>query len=298
MNWLFFALLAPFLYAVTTFIDKYIVSKEVKDYSALPIYIGFIGLLTGTVFWILTGFPILTLRDGLIVLLTGVLTGWSVIFYYKAISQEDASIVNILFQMFPVITLILAFIFLKETISGKQLFGFTFVLIGSILISLKKEKRKTHISAAFFLILIVDFFWAISGVLMKFALNANSFSKILSYESWGIGLGALTIYFIMGSVRKAFKKSIKTVTKRALKVIILNELLYVSAKSFTFLAFSLGTVTLVSVLENTQALYSIFLGVILTKLFPSVFREQISKKDLAKKMVASSLFLLGIFLTY
>lgn len=295
-TWIFYALLAPAVYAVVNFIDKYLLSKEVKDYNAMPIYTAITGFVVGTLFWVVNGFPLLSSRDSLIVIATGILTTWSLIAYFKALSFEETSKVIILFQMLPIVTLLLSFLFLKETITPKQFIGFILIIFASIAVSVEKEKKGFILSPAFFYILIYDILWAASGVLIKFAINANSFWKILSYESWGIGIGGIMVYLIISPIRNAFNKSLKKITKRALSIIALNEGVFVLAKSLTFFAFSLGPVALVSVLENTQTFYGIIFGFALTIIAPSIFKEDISRKGLVKKLVASIILFLGILL--
>lgn len=234
MNWILPALIAPAVYTVVNFIDKYIVSKEVRDYRGMPIYGTIMGFFIGTIFWIVTGFPLLSFRDALIVLTTGAFTIWAAALYFKAISTDDASKIILLFQMTPIMTLVLALMFLKETISSQQYIGFFLILLAVIGISIEKIEGKFKLSSTFLLILIVDLMWAISAVLIKFAINANSFSKILSFESWGIGLGGLILYLFFPNIRNAFNESIRTVRKRALGIMFANEGIFVLGKSITF----------------------------------------------------------------
>lgn len=296
-NWLVFALIAPALYASVNFIDKYLLSKEIKDYRALPIYTGIFGFIAGLLFWIFTGFPILHTKDALIVLTTGVITSLSLVVYAKALSKEETSNIIILFQMFPIVTLLLSFLFLKETITLKQLIGFVLIFASAISISMK-SKNKFSLSPAFFLILLYDFLWASSAVLIKYTSNFMSFSKIVSYESFGVGLGGILIFIFSSGIRKAFLKNVKRIRIKALGVIALNEGVFVLAKSLTFFAVSLGPTALVSILENTQTFYGILFGWILTLLAPAIFKEDVSKKGLAKKIIFTFVLLVGVWLIY
>lgn len=297
MNWLFYAILSPAVYALVNFVDKHLVSNEIKDYKAMPIYTSVVAFFAGSLFWIITGFPLLNSRDGLIVLFTGMIAVWSLFLYFKALADEETTTIIILFQTLPVLSLIFAYIFLGETITSRQFLGFVLILAGSLGITLKpKAKGEKIISKAFFLILAYNVLWALSGVLIKFAINANSFSKILSYESWGIALGGAIVFLLFPGIRKAFLANVKTIRKRTVNIIILNEGLFVFAKSLGFYAFSLGPVALVSVLTSTQVFFGIIYGVILTKAFPKLFKEDISKEGIAKKITMAVLVILGIIL--
>lgn len=296
MSWLFYALLAPAVYAIVTFIDKYLLSKEIKDYSIMPIYTGIVGFIAGTILWIVLGFPLLPLKDAAIVLLTGILTGASLLVYFKALDSEETSTINILFQMFPVISLLLALIFLHEKISFNQSIGFVLIMGAVLSISFEGTKGLLSFSPAFFLILLYDLAWATMGILTKYTSSTNSFWRILNYESWGIGIGALLIFIFFPKIRSSFLKSVKKIKPKTVIVVGLNEGVFVLAKTLTFFSFSIGPAALVSVLETTQALYAILYGVILTKLFPRVFDEDTSLPQLSKKVVAALVVLIGIVL--
>ncbi len=296
MNWVVVALLAPLTYSAVTFVDKYLLSERIKDYNAMPIYTSITAFIAGTIFWIFNGFPLLPLRDAIIVTITGLLTGFSLIVYFKALSKEDTSNITILFQMFPIMTLLLSYIFLSERISVIQMIGFLLILISGVIISMHKTRQKSRLNEVFWLILTYDLLWASAGILMKFAINANSFAKVINYESWGIGLGGIFIYYLFPEIRKAFHKSIKKVKIDTLSVIGLNEGVFVLAKTLTFYAFSLGPAALVSVLETTQVFFAMIIGFILTYFFPQYIKEDISSKQIKKKLFCGVLVIAGIIL--
>ena len=298
MNWLIPALVAPVLYTPLTFVDKFIVSKIVKDYRGMPIYGTIMGFVVGTVFWFITGFPYLPPKDALIVITTGCLTIWSAYFYFKAVSLEEASKLTLLFQMSPIMTLILAFLFIGERISLFQLIGFILILGSVIGVSIEKEQFKISLSPALLLIFVVDVMWAAAAVLIKAAMDANSFAEILSYESWGLGIGGTILYFLVRDVRDAFNLSIRTIRKRFLAVMFLNEGVFVLAKAITYFAYSIGSASLVSVVGSTSVFLGILYGVVLTLLLPTYIREDISRPSLFKKGAAALVLFIGLWFVY
>ncbi|MEK7617181.1 MAG: EamA family transporter [Patescibacteria group bacterium] len=296
MNWLFFALLAPAVYAIVVFIDKYILEKEIKDYRGMPIYSAIIAGIFGTLIWIGTGFPLLSLRDSILIILTGILTIFGLASYFKALSTDEASKVTFLFQMTPIITLVLSFLILGDKISSFQLLGFLLILFSTIGISIEKSSKKLKFSNVFFLILLTDFFWASAYVLFKFVIETNSFVKVISYESWGIGVGGFILYHFFPSVKKAFKEVSKGVGSRILWFIVVNEGIFLLSRFLTYLAISKGPVALVDVVGGTQVIFAILYGLILTLLFPKIFQENISRRGLTKKILMGVLVLAGLWL--
>lgn len=297
-NWFILSLISPAIYAVVNFIDKYLLSKEFSDYRSLPIFTGIIGLIAGTTFWLLTDFLFLPYWDSIILLFVGVLTIFSLVVYFKALTLEDTSTVIILFQMVPVITLILSYVFLNESISMMQLIGFFLVIAASLWISIPEGKTTIRISKSFVLILVCDLMWAVSAILMKYVLSLYSFSQVIAYESWGIALGAVIIVIFLPSFRRVFLKRVRTLRLRSVLVLMVNELVYILAKSLTFFAYSLGPVALVSVLGSTQTFYGIIFGYILTMFFPKIFKEDIQKATAIKKALVSTLLFAGVWMVY
>lgn len=296
MNWLFVALLAPAIYTVVNFIDKYIVEKHVKDSRGMPIYGTIMGFAMGMIFWVYTGFPIIGFRDTMLALLTGALTIWGAALYFKAISNENASKIIILFQMTPMMVLLLSSMFLHDTISIKQFIGFIIILSAALAVSNEGKKQSFKLSSAFWLILAVDFFWSITAILAKFTIEANSFQSVLAFESWGIGLGGIILYLFFPSIRNAFHKNLRTIKKHILGVMFLNEGIFVLAKTLTFFAYSLGPTALVSVIGSSTVFYGILYGWILTLIAPKIFKEDISKSGLLRKLILSIILLIGIIL--
>jgi transporter family protein len=297
MSWLFYALLAPAVYSVINFTDKYIVEKELKDYSGVPVFAGIVAIIFGTCFWLFTGMPILGLRDGALIMASGILSVLSYVVYLKALSEEETSNVTLFFQVTPVITLILSLIFLHEPVSIKQYIGF-FVILAVSLGMAYKPGEKVKISKAFWYIMLWDLSLAVSIIIVKFVVEQASFTKIFSYESWGVAVGSLLLFVFSKKIRKSFLKTVKTIPIRTIAILIFNEIMFIFSKALTFFSFTLGPAVLVSVLEGTQVFYAIVYGFILMKIAPKVFKEDMSAEGLTKKMIFACLLFFGIWLIY
>ena len=299
MNWLFFALFAPFVDTIILYIDRFVIEREVKDYRGMAIFGSIIGVIAGTLFWAVTGFPLLNLQDSLIIMASGVLNIWGTALYYRSLSLEETSRIIIFFKAIPIIILILSFLFLKETITVMQFVGFIVILTAVVGVSIHgnaSQKKQNVISKGLFMILLVDICWALAAIIAKFSIEIASFPKILSYESWGIGIGGLILYVVFPSIRHAFHNTVKSVRKVGLAVMIVNECLYVTSKAITFYAYSLGPTALVSVIGGIQIFYGIASGLALTKIAPKTYHEDISKETLLRKLFFAGVLIVGIYL--
>lgn len=298
MNWLFFALLAPAIYTIVNFIDKYIIEVKVKDYRGMPIFGAITGFFVGTLFWIITGRPLLPPKDALLIMLAGMFTIWGAAFYFKALAKEETSKIIIFFQLSPLLVLLFSSIFLKESLSVKQLVGFAFILTSTISLSINRDVKGMRISESFWLIMIVDVLWALAAIFAKLTIESASFSSILSYESWGIGIGGLILFILFKHIRMSFKQIVFSVGKIALVIMFINEFIFVTAKTITFYAYSLGPTAIVSVIGNTNIFFGILYGAILTMIAPKIFKEGLTRKDIFQKVLAAIILFIGIICIY
>jgi drug/metabolite transporter (DMT)-like permease len=296
MSWMLFAILSPALYCVASFVDKYLLARVVTDYRGMPIYGAIMGLVFGTLFWAGSGFPLLAARDAALIILTGVLSVWGGVLYFKALSEEEASRIVVLIQTMPLLVLILSVIFLREVISPLQLAGFFLILLSAIGISVDHRSGFLRLSPAFYLQLLANLAWAVSAVLLKFVMATNSFFEVVSYESWGYALGGLTLWVAFPAIRQSFLDSLKTAGVKAVSIVFLNEGVAVIAKLLGVLAISLGPVALVSVVGSTQVFFGILYGWVLTLLFPAIFKEDIQAANLFKKAMLAVVMFAGIWL--
>lgn len=294
--WIIYALLSPAVYAITNFIDKYLLSRKVKDYNALPIYTASVSFLFGLIWWISAGSPLLQVKDTIIIMITGVITIFAMALYFKALSTQETSVVILLFQLTPIFTLLLSAIFLKEPITIKQYTGFAVVFTATFLLALPKKRKSWQLPQGFWLIILYNIMFASVGIILKYITYKCSFSQIIAYESFGIGVGGVFIYFFIPAIRNAFLKSRKLLFKTALPIIIINEILFIIAKSLGYFAFVIGPVALVSVLSNVQTFYGLLFGWGLTTLLPRSFKEDLSKEGIMMKVTSAILLFIGLYL--
>lgn len=296
MNWVLLALLAPFIYAVNVFIDKYLISSKIRDYRGLPIFGIFLSIVVIVFFWLVSGVNITFSLDSLLVILTGVLTIWGFSLYLEALIKEETSLVIILLQLTPVMVLLLSYFILGEMMTVKQLIGFGLLLISSLLVSVKKEKSRMKFNRGVVFILLADLCWAATYILIKFTSNSLEFASLIIYESMGVVLGGVLLLIFFSQIREAFLKIVAKVKKPVIGIIFLNEALYLGAKILTYFAVTLGPPVLISIIGSTQIFYGILLGVILTLVVPKVFKEDLSRKSLVRKVSLGLMAFVGVIL--
>lgn len=75
-------------------------------------------------------------KNLIFLIVSGITTGLSWIFYFKALQIGEVAKVTVIDKLSIVFTIILAFIFLKETISLKIIIGIVLIFAGTLIISL------------------------------------------------------------------------------------------------------------------------------------------------------------------
>lgn len=296
MNWLIPALLSPILYTAVVLVDKYIVEKQIQNIWGLPIYTTLLGLLFGTVFWLLGGRALLPLTDAGLILLTGALTIWGSIFYFKAMTQDTSSNIVILFQMQPVIVLFLSWLLLGEVITPRQLGGFIIILTTAIVLSMPRNTNPgIRLSPAFFWVLFADLLWGLASIIFKFVAETGDFLTSAAYESWGIFIGGILAAAAFPRIRTDFRATLAH-GPGFLATISANESLFVVAKLAQLFAITLGPVALVVVLGSAQIVFTMIAASILTVFAPRIFKEDLTTSHLLRRAMWVIILILGIWL--
>ena len=293
MNWIFLSLFAPLFWASSNFVDKHILGKYTKGIFDFV----FFSTITSWVFFaaiiLFAGTPELSIYS-LIPIATGMILVYSYGFYAKALERGDTSSLVILFKLIPVITVILAFTFLGQTLSSNELFGFVIVLAGAAIVSF--EKSKGIFIKGFGMILIAILMWSIMTLFIDYGLTKMSFWDYFMLDNLGSALAGLTM-FIIPSIRRQVIEGIKTATAGKYVWFSWNNVLdffgQMSIKKALAIAPSAGLVTVVM---QVQTFYAIIIGVLLTLLIPNTIKEDISAPVLIKKVIGAAVMFSGVYI--
>ena len=139
--WKYYAILSAVFAALTAIFAK-IGIKNIDSNLATAIRTCVILLLTwGIVFAsnTISGIKELTRINWLFLILSGVATGLSWLFYFKALQLGDASKVAPIDKLSVAFTILLSFIILKETVSWRVVAGGLLIVAGSIVILMDKQ---------------------------------------------------------------------------------------------------------------------------------------------------------------
>ena len=133
--WIFYAILSAFFASLTAIFAK-IGVKDVNSNLATAIRtIVVLILIWGIVFFRgeQEGLAFISKKNVLFLVISGIMTGLSWIFYFKAISEGPLSVIAPIDKLSVALTIVLAFIFLNEPVTLKAVIG-SLMIIGGIVV--------------------------------------------------------------------------------------------------------------------------------------------------------------------
>lgn len=291
--YIWIAIFAHFLFALNGVADKFLLTKVVRHPVAYAFYIGITGPLTW--FLIPFGLKFLSFPDLLIAIVGGGAFIIALHFLYLAIQATSVSrILPIEGGLVPVFTLFLAYLILGERLASNQFFAFALLVVGAVLISFKKDRTGWH-PTALGNALVAAFLFALSLVLTKYIFEQTNFVSGLVWTRLGFLLVSLSFLISTKSRRHILNAPRQASTG--------NKVLYYgtrltggAAGLLQNYAIALGSVTIVNALQGTQYALLLILTTILSRYYPRILKEQVSRGIVLQKILAIIFITLGLIL--
>ena len=292
-TWIYFVLLSELMWALTSLIDKIMISKN--HIKSPFVFIIFNGLMNVLLLFLLPFFSFgkLGAADIVISLAAGIFLTFGVIFYYKAVQNEEISRVLIMWQFTPIFVLLFSFLFLKEILTANYLIGFFLLLAGGLAVSYKKMNSSFKLSKSFYYMVASTLLISIYYISSARIYEATDFWSAFMW----LRLSAFSSVFllILPSVRNNFAGTWKNMKPGIKSLIALKMFIDFSAFIVLGLAVLNGPIALISALGSAAAPIFIFLITIFTTIYlPHIIKENISGKIILIKILAIALTIAGI----
>jgi drug/metabolite transporter (DMT)-like permease len=298
-SWLFFAFCGPVLWALSVHLDKYLVERFFKesDVAIMVLFTALVVVLALPVIWYFEP-TVLSPSPGSIALivLAGILYMTGMLFYLRALQNEEASVVAPFFQTGPLFGYVLAYLVLGETLSPRQLLGGALIIVGALFVSVRfgqsRKAFKTRLAA---LMVCCGFIMALSSLIFKvFALKVafwtTTFWMFVGEGIFGVVLLLIPLY------RRQFMTLLRTNTAALLSINASNELINLGGALGNRYALLFAPLSIVQAIGSTTTLFVFVFGVVLSVCFPKWGRETLSGRDLVQKGVAAVLVATGVAL--
>lgn len=288
--WVLYALTAAVIVSVVTVIDKAVLSKWMARPSGSFFAFGVVETLVGIVALLALGVPRLSLPVLAAALATGAGYAAATLFYFRALKAEEASRVVPLYNLSPIVTAVLAAVFLGEVFAPGTYGGVLLVVIGAVLLSLKRL-RGWRFGKGIAWMLMSVLCVSVSSIVSKRLLGSVDPWTLFAYGKIGTAFVALPAALDGAS---AFFAAVRRHGKRVALFTALSEGLTSIVSIFFLLAASTGYVTLVNALIGTQPLFLLIITSLLSVYRPDILKEELGGAVLLRKMAAIACLLLGV----
>lgn len=136
--WFVFALLSAVFAALTSILAK-VGMEGIDSNLATAIRTGVVLMMAWGIVWVsgtVGGISAISTRGWVFLILSGLATGASWLCYYRALQIGEASRVVPVDKFSVVITMVLAFLFLHETVDWKTIVGGVLITVGTLVMVL------------------------------------------------------------------------------------------------------------------------------------------------------------------
>jgi drug/metabolite transporter (DMT)-like permease len=317
--WLTVAVLAYLINAGVFVADKFLLSKKIHSSIVYAFYVGIWSFLNIFILFLDPWVP--NVQELMLDLLAGLLFLVTLVFWYKALHQSEATrVVPIVGAMTPVFSFLLSFAFLGEKLSERQLLAFAILIIGGVLISVKHtkfyefsrivERFKNIFGSTFGKIhagyrptqrllinsVVSSLFFAAFYVLIKYIYSHQPFVGAFVWSRLGSFIGVFFILFV-----PAWRKLInehRAATSKPVNLFFFFLVRGCAALAFILLnrAISLGNVALINSLQGVQYLFLIILVLFISARYPSFIEEELGGGVIFQKVCGGLLVGLGLYM--
>lgn len=317
--WLVAAIISYSMNAGVYVADKYLLSKKLHSSIVYAFLVGiwsiFNLVLLPLDFWIPSA------RELTLDLMAGVLFLFTLIFWYKALHQSEATrVVPIVGGLIPVFSYIFSYVFLGEVLGEKELLAFIILIVGGVLISIKHTRfyfarevgdkvrnifgdilgswKAAYRPTQRLLINSVTaaIFFAAYYVLIKHVYLHQPFIGGYVWTRMGSFLAAVFI-FLVPTWRRLIKRQNKEQGTPG------NFFFFIGVRLLATLAFillnwsvSIGNVALVNAVQGVQYIFLILIVLFLSAKHPKILREELGGGVLVQKILGIILVTTGLYM--
>ena len=291
MTWFTLSLLAAFLWAIVSAVDKLVLVRWRVAPVLMTFIAGLIGLIAACGVWLMLGFSEMSYSRIGLALGAGVCFTLATLFYFLAIAREEVSRIVTIFYLLPLFILLSARFVLHESLQPQEYQGVILLVSGAVLITCK-DKLFPRLNLAFCIAILGVLCVTVNQIIIKYLLEATDYWTVFSYVRVGSFLAVVPLLPIVVSKVQAISSERKG---SVLALMAVNDTIGVGALFIFTIAVSLGSVTLVNALSSVQLLFLLLIVVTVGTVNPNILREELGRTALLLKLIAILLMICGTF---
>jgi drug/metabolite transporter (DMT)-like permease len=301
--------------------DKFLLSKKIHSSIVYAFFVGIWSIFNIFLLFFDKSRFVPDLRELSIDLLAGLLFLATLVLWYKALHQSEATrVVPIVGALIPIFSFMLGYIFLGESLGERQFLAFIILIIGGIMISVKHTRfyyfgevisrfknifgnvlggihaeyrptRRLLVNST-----AAALFFAAYYVLIKYIYSAQPFIGSFVWSRIGTFIGALMLLLVPYWRRMIMVSQKGAKTPKNLFFFLLVRISAALAFIMINWAISLGNVALINSLQGVQYVFLIFLVLFLSARYPKILKEELGGGVLFQKSIGAVLIVLGLYM--
>lgn len=321
--YLFAAIISYLLNAGVYVADKFLLSKQVHSSIVYTFYVGI---------WSVGNFALLLIAPFVptpfqfaLDILAGLLFLGTLIFWYKALHQSEATrVVPIVGALTPIFSFIFSYIFLGATLSLREAVAFIVLIAGGVLISVKRTRiyfftetlerikniwgdvlgtfsvelrpaRRLLINSAVSAACFAAYYVFIKYI---YSHTGQPFIGAFVWSRLGSFIGVLCL-LLVPSWRKLIAESRSSQHRTPLQLTFFLGIRLAAAAAFIMLNWAVSlsdNVSLINALQGIQYVFLLLIVALLVHKYPRIMSEEVGRDVMMQKIIGAVLVGMGLYL--
>lgn len=296
MNFLLVATLAYIFVAGAAVADKILLRKSVSSPLAYTFDVNILQILV--LILIPFGFSFSLDQATYLSIASGVTSVVALYFFFLSLKLNEASVASSLIGVLnPIFALILGSLFLSQFLTSTQVLA-VFVLIGgSVILTLSRHFSTLEFNHKFLPMIASGFLFGLSYVLLRQAFLQTSFINGLVVSRVAAGVCALLLLVIPHIRREIFSPRSNAVSsKNSFFIMISGQIMAgISGLLITY-GITLTSPAIINSLFGIQYPVILILALLVSKKYPHVIDEHLSRHVIARKALGIIVLSFGLYL--
>lgn len=294
MTWIVASIISAAILGVVVIIDSHFISRRMPSLQAFLIptgvmYLVFVLIISGIypLPWGIGTTPLM------VAFASGITRSIGVFLMLRAMRSEEVSRIIPVTNTYPIFVAILAVPMLDESLGCKEWLAICITVAGAVLISARWDEQRhgARLRKSFAVLMVSSLLMGVANTASKYALDYMSF-----WNMYSINAICFCAVFLLYSVRPTVLRGLWNMKRRNLvmALIAINECVALAGIILSFWAMEQGPVSLVSTILSIRPGFVFLFAIALTRVFPSILEERLTRGVAITKTVSIALIITGI----
>lgn len=293
--WLLYAFLSPAFYAVAEILDEFLVTKEFRRPLTVVFYTSLFNFIFIPLLFAFSPPEMPPLNTIPIFFVLGLVGVGYLYPYYQGLRSDDTSVAISFFAIGRIFVPVLAFLIVGEVLDLQQYFGIGLIIISVVALGIHYSRTRFKFSKAVWYIGLAAFLLSFEGVLLKLLFDRG--------VSVSTAVGGEALVGLILALSLLASKRVRSDARAVLPLFIKLSPIFLLEEFFTFLgqvtesaAISLTSVSIVKGITMSAPFFLILYAWLGRELFPRLFKEDLHKRQIVRKMLLFLVLICGVIL--